>query len=67
MEIGTWENYGGKQVWRFIGGRYNEVLLYVFKIQTQNTVFLRSFDMQYMLSDCSSSIVFLIVFSGSSI
>ena len=27
-EIGTWENYGGKRVWRFIGGRYNEVLLY---------------------------------------
>ena len=28
-EIGTWENYGGKRVWRFIGGRYNEVLLYI--------------------------------------
>ena len=27
-EIGTWENCGGKQVWRFIGGRYNEALLY---------------------------------------
>ena len=26
--IGTWENYGGKRVWRFIGGRYKEVLLY---------------------------------------
>ena len=20
VEIGTWENYGGKRVWRFIGG-----------------------------------------------
>ena len=29
VEIGTWENYGGKRVWWFIGGRYNEVLLYV--------------------------------------
>ena len=28
-KIGTWENYGGKRVWRFIGGRYNEVLLYI--------------------------------------
>ena len=28
VEIGTWENYGGKRVWRFIGGRYIEVLLY---------------------------------------
>ena len=28
-EIGTWEIYGGKRVWRFIGGRYNEVLLYI--------------------------------------
>ena len=27
-EIGTWENYGGKRVWRFIGGRFDEVLLY---------------------------------------
>ena len=27
-EIGTWENNGGKRVWRFIGVRYNEVLLY---------------------------------------
>ena len=27
-EIGTWENYGGKPVWRFKGGRYSEVLLY---------------------------------------
>ena len=27
-EIGTWESYGGKRVWRFIGGRYNKVLLY---------------------------------------
>ena len=27
-EIGTWENYRNKRVWRFIGGRYNEVLLY---------------------------------------
>ena len=27
MEIGTWENYCGKQVWRFMEGRYNEVLL----------------------------------------
>ena len=29
LEIGTWENYGGKRVWRFIGGRFNEVLLYL--------------------------------------
>ena len=28
VEIGTRENYGGKRVWRFIGGQYNEVLLY---------------------------------------
>ena len=28
-EIGTWENYGGKRVWWFIGGRYNEVVLYI--------------------------------------
>ena len=28
-EIGTWENYGGKRVRQFIGGRYNEVLLYI--------------------------------------
>ena len=27
-EIGTWKSYGGKRVWRFIGGRFNEVLLY---------------------------------------
>ena len=36
-EIGTWENYGGKRVWRFIGGRYNEVLLYcTFKEDKEN-------------------------------
>ena len=29
-EIGTWENYVGKQVWRFMEGRYNEVLLYLY-------------------------------------
>ena len=28
-EIRTWENYGGKRVWPFMGGRYNEALLYV--------------------------------------
>ena len=28
MEIGKWENYGGKQAWQFTEGRYNEVLLY---------------------------------------
>ena len=28
VEIGTWENYGGKRVWRFMERRYNEVLLY---------------------------------------
>ena len=28
-EIGTWENYGGQGVWQNIGGRYNELLLYV--------------------------------------
>ena len=27
-EIETWENYGSKGVWRFLGGRFNEVLLY---------------------------------------
>ena len=27
-EIGTWANYGGKRVWRFIGGQYKEVLVY---------------------------------------
>ena len=26
--IGTLESYGGKRVWRFMEGRYNEVLLY---------------------------------------
>ena len=32
-ENGTWGNYGGKQVWRFIGGRYNEVLPYIIRLQ----------------------------------
>ena len=27
MEIGTLKNYGGKRVWWFMEGRYNEVLL----------------------------------------
>ena len=27
-EIRTWENYGGKRVWQFMEGRYNEALLY---------------------------------------
>ena len=27
VEIGAWENYGSKRVWRFMEGRYNEVLL----------------------------------------
>ena len=27
LEIRTWENYGGKRVWRFMEGPYNEVLL----------------------------------------
>ena len=31
--------YGGKRVWRFIGGRYNEVLLYSQKC-FQNLEFL---------------------------
>ena len=25
-EIGTWENYCGRRVWRFIEGRFNQVL-----------------------------------------
>ena len=29
VEIGTWENYGGKWVLRFMKGRYNNVLLYM--------------------------------------
>ena len=32
-EIWTWENYGGKQVWLFMGVRYNEILLYIHNIQ----------------------------------
>ena len=28
-EIKTWENIGGKRVWRFMEGEYNEVLLYM--------------------------------------
>ena len=32
LEIGTWENYGGERVWRFMEGRYKEVLLYCFHV-----------------------------------
>ena len=37
MEIGPWENFGSKRVWRFMEGGYNEVLLYL-HLNKNNTV-----------------------------
>ena len=37
VEIGPWENFGTKRVWRLMEGGYNEVLLYL-HLNKNNTV-----------------------------